>query len=98
MHLPRSTLYGPNQVRCQDECGSRLKRLDLLVIGTGRATEALSQNTKKLLNNMGIRVEVVNTRNAAAQYNLLAVERGIHEVSAALVPAGWKAEISRATK
>jgi hypothetical protein len=40
---------------------------------------------------MGIRVEVVSTRNAAAQYNLLAVERGIHEVAAALIPAGWKA-------
>jgi len=52
----------------------------------------LSPKTKKLLNDMGIRVEVVNTRNAAAQYNLLAVERGIHEVAAVLVPAGWKAE------
>jgi NADH dehydrogenase [ubiquinone] 1 alpha subcomplex assembly factor 3 len=74
------------------------KTLDLLVIGTGRATEVLSPNTKKLLNSMGIRVEVVDTRNAAAEYNLLAVERGIHEVAAALVPAGWKAEISRVTR
>jgi uncharacterized protein len=63
----------------------------LLVLGTGRATEALAAATKHRLSNMGIRVEVVSTRNAAAQYNLLAVERGIHEVAAALIPAGWKA-------
>jgi NADH dehydrogenase [ubiquinone] 1 alpha subcomplex assembly factor 3 len=68
---------------------------DLLVIGTGRATEALSPSTKKLLNGMGIRVEVADTRNAAAQYNLLAVERGTHEVAAALVPAGWKADVTK---
>jgi len=68
---------------------------DLLIIGTGRATEPLSPGTKKLLNDMGIRLEVVNTRNAAAQYNLLAVERGIHDIAAVLVPAGWKAEIPR---
>jgi NADH dehydrogenase [ubiquinone] 1 alpha subcomplex assembly factor 3 len=72
-------------------CWCRLNYIDLLVIGTGHTMEILSQNTRKLLNNMGIRVEVVNTRNAAAQYNLLAVERGIQEVAAALVPAGWKA-------
>jgi hypothetical protein len=95
VRLERLRLCGPNQVRYQRACCSQLKLLDLLVIGTGRTTEALSPNVKKLLNDMGIRVEVVNTRNAAAQYNLLAAERGIHEVAAALVPAGWKAEMAK---
>jgi uncharacterized protein len=39
---------------------------------------------------MGIRVEAMDTRNAAAQYNLLATERGVHEIAAALIPIGWK--------
>jgi uncharacterized protein len=95
VRLERSMLCGPNQVRYQLVYCSQLKFLDLLVIGTGRTTEVLSPKIKKLLNNMGIRVEVVNTRNAAAQYNLLAIERGIHEVAAALVPAGWTAAIAK---
>ena len=64
--------------------------LDLLIIGTGLSTVILSPTTRKLFNNMGIRVEVSDTRNAAAQYNLLATERGVNEVAALLVPAGWK--------
>jgi NADH dehydrogenase [ubiquinone] 1 alpha subcomplex assembly factor 3 len=38
-----------------------------------------------MINEMGLRVEVLDTRNAAAQYNLLATERGVHEVAAALI-------------
>jgi NADH dehydrogenase [ubiquinone] 1 alpha subcomplex assembly factor 3 len=64
--------------------------LDLLVIGTGAATQVLSPETRKTINEMGIRVEVSDTRNAAAQYNLLATERGVNEVGALLVPVGWK--------
>jgi len=63
---------------------------DLLVIGTGPSTQVLSPSTRKLLNNLGIRVEVSDTRNAAAQYNLLATERGVNEVGALMVPAGWQ--------
>jgi NADH dehydrogenase [ubiquinone] 1 alpha subcomplex assembly factor 3 len=37
-----------------------------------------------------MRVEVLDTRNAAAQFNLLATERGVSEVAAALIPIGWK--------
>ena len=51
----------------------------------------LSQETKRLVHEMGIRVEVLDTRNAAAQYNLLATERGVEQVAAALVPVGWRA-------
>ena len=63
---------------------------DLLIIGTGPSTVPISSATKKHINGLGIRIEVQDTRNAAAQYNLLATERGIHQVAAALVPMGWK--------
>jgi NADH dehydrogenase [ubiquinone] 1 alpha subcomplex assembly factor 3 len=39
---------------------------------------------------MGVRIEVQDTRNAAAQFNLLATERGVQQVAAALIPMGWK--------
>lgn len=38
---------------------------------------------------MGLRIEVLDTRNAASQFNLLATERGVQEVAAALVPIGF---------
>jgi len=37
-----------------------------------------------------MRVEVLDTRNAAAQFNLLATERGVADVAAALIPIGWE--------
>jgi hypothetical protein len=37
-----------------------------------------------------MRVEVLDTRNAAAQFNLLATERGVADVAAVLIPIGWK--------
>jgi hypothetical protein len=33
---------------------------------------------------------VLDTRNAAAQFNMLATERGVSEVAAALIPIGWQ--------
>lgn len=50
----------------------------------------LSPETKRHINSLGIRVDVQDTRNAAAQFNLLATERGVKNVAAALVPIGWK--------
>jgi NADH dehydrogenase [ubiquinone] 1 alpha subcomplex assembly factor 3 len=44
---------------------------------------------RKYLNDLGIRLEIQDTRNAAAQFNLLATERGVGQVAAALVPIGW---------
>lgn len=37
-----------------------------------------------------MRVEVLDTRNAAAQFNLLATERGVDDIAAVLIPVGWK--------
>ncbi|KAL2819373.1 hypothetical protein BDW59DRAFT_151537 [Aspergillus cavernicola] len=65
-------------------------RPDLLILGMGASVHPLSPETRKHINSLGIRVEVVDTRNAAAQFNLLATERGVSEVAAAMIPIGWK--------
>jgi len=63
---------------------------DLLIIGTGPSIIPISPATRKRINELGIRIEVQDTRNAAAQFNLLATERGVQQVAAALIPTGWK--------
>jgi uncharacterized protein len=50
----------------------------------------LSPDTRRAISELGIRVEILDTRNAAAQFNLLATERGVSEVAAALIPIGWR--------
>ncbi|KAL4937142.1 hypothetical protein BDV06DRAFT_203550 [Aspergillus oleicola] len=64
-------------------------RPDLLILGMGGSIMPLSPETRKHINSLGIRVEVVDTRNAAAQFNLLATERGVSEIAAAMIPIGW---------
>lgn len=63
---------------------------DLLILGTGPSIAPLSKESRQDLSDLGIRVEVQDTRNAAAQFNLLATERGVSQVVAALVPIGWR--------
>lgn len=63
---------------------------DLLILGTGPSIRPPSPKTRQYLHDLGIRLEVQDTRNAAAQFNLLATERGLTQVAAALVPVGWK--------
>jgi NADH dehydrogenase [ubiquinone] 1 alpha subcomplex assembly factor 3 len=62
---------------------------DLLIIGTGPSVYPIAPAVRKYLNDLGIRLEIQDTRNAAAQFNLLATERGVGQVAAALVPIGW---------
>lgn len=50
----------------------------------------ISPKTRQRINNLGIRIDIQDTRNAAAQFNLLATERGVESVAAALVPLGWR--------
>ncbi|KAF2265481.1 hypothetical protein CC78DRAFT_493394 [Lojkania enalia] len=63
---------------------------DLLIIGTGLHVIPIAPSVRTYLNDLGIRLEVQDTRNAAAQFNLLATERGVSQVAAALTPIGWK--------
>ena len=64
--------------------------LDMLVIGTGKHIRPLSPQTRQYLASLGMRVEAIDTRNAAAQFNLLATERGVSEIAGALIPIGWQ--------
>ena len=50
----------------------------------------ISPRVRQRLNSLGIRVDIQDTRNAAAQYNLLATERGLNAVAGALIPLGFK--------
>ncbi|KAK7737837.1 hypothetical protein SLS53_006458 [Cytospora paraplurivora] len=65
-------------------------RPDLLVLGLGPAIRPLSPATKRYLSSLGLRIEILDTRNAASQFNMLATERGVDEVAAALIPIGWR--------
>jgi NADH dehydrogenase [ubiquinone] 1 alpha subcomplex assembly factor 3 len=66
---------------------------DLLLLGTGSKLWMLSKSTREYLSSMlGVRVDVMDTGNASAAYNLLAQERGVDGgggVGAALLPLGW---------
>lgn len=63
---------------------------DLLILGVGAKMVPLSPATRTAIAKLGIRVEVQDTRNASAQFNLLATERGVGTVAAGLVPIGWR--------
>ena len=63
---------------------------DILILGLGVSTRPLSPETRDHITALGIRIELQDTRNAAAQFNLLATERGTTEVAAALLPVGWR--------
>lgn len=79
---------------CGDEAWGVLSLVwpkpDLLILGLGPSMAPLSPATRQYINSLGIRVDIQDTRNAAAQFNLLATERGVGDVAAALVPIGWR--------
>ena len=62
---------------------------DLVILGTGQRIVPLAKQSRERLQECGVRIEVLDTRNAASQYNLLVTERGTTEVVAALVPVGF---------
>ena len=61
----------------------------MLILGLGASIYPLAPETRKHIHSLGIRVDVQDTRNAAAQFNLLATERGVSNIAAALIPVGW---------
>ncbi|KAL2075692.1 hypothetical protein VTL71DRAFT_635 [Oculimacula yallundae] len=63
---------------------------DLLILGLGRDMRPISPRTRQFINSLGIRVDISDTRNAAAQFNLLATERGVSTIAAALIPMGFR--------
>lgn len=65
-----------------------VRRPDLLIVGTGKRIRRLSPRTVRCVAELGVRVEVLDTRNATAMFNMLAQERGVVDVAAALLPIG----------
>lgn len=63
---------------------------DLLILGQGPEIRPISPELRRYISSLGMRVEILDTRNAASQFNLLVTERGIDDVAAALIPIGWK--------
>lgn len=63
---------------------------DILILGLGPEIRPISPDLRRYISSLGMRVEILDTPNAAAQYNLLATERGVDEIAAALIPVGWK--------
>ena len=63
---------------------------DMVIIGTGHKLWQLSEQTKSLVNELGVKIDVMDTGNAAAAYNLLATERGTENITAALLPLDYK--------
>ncbi len=63
---------------------------DLLILGLGKEMRPISPRTRQFINSLGVRVDIQDTRNAAAQFNLLATERGITTIAAALIPMGFR--------
>ncbi len=66
---------------------------DLLLLGTGARLQMLSRPTRDYISRvLGLRVDVMDTANASAAYNLLAQERGVEGgggVGAVMLPLGW---------
>ncbi|GAA5912040.1 hypothetical protein JCM6882_002014 [Rhodosporidiobolus microsporus] len=59
-------------------------RPEILLVGTGTSTAFAPPSFKKYLNNLGIQVDILDSRNAASTYNLLSEEG--RRVAAALYP------------
>ncbi|KAF7879779.1 uncharacterized protein EAF02_007949 [Botrytis sinoallii] len=80
------------QFECGDEAWGVLRcvwpRPDLLILGLGKDMRPISPKTRAYINGLGIQIEIADTRNAAAQFNLLATERGVGSVAGALMPIG----------
>lgn len=60
------------------------------MLGLGPSIRPISPQLRNYISSMGMRVEILDTRNAAAQFNLMATERGVSNIAAALIPIGWK--------
>lgn len=65
-------------------------RPDILILGLGPENRPISPELRRHISSLGMRVEILDTRNAAAQFNLLVTERGVNDIAAALIPIGWK--------
>lgn len=63
---------------------------DLLILGMGPSVLPINKETRRHISELGVRLVVLSTEEAAAHYNLLATERGVWDVAAALIPREFK--------
>lgn len=70
---------------------------EILLLGTGKTISRTPPFLRKYLNQMGIQVDVMDTRNACATYNLLSEEgRRVAAALLPLLPRSWnKMEVPR---
>lgn len=83
----RYVVLGPRYAR---EVVRVLTVVDLLIIGFGAHTMPLSPATRKVAADLGLKVDLMDTRNAQSAFNMLATERGVENVAGALIPLGWE--------
>jgi NADH dehydrogenase [ubiquinone] 1 alpha subcomplex assembly factor 3 len=60
--------------------------LELLIVGCGRYNHPLNPQVRQFVKSIGMKLETVDSRNAASTYNILNEEGRI--VAAALLPYG----------
>lgn len=60
---------------------------DLYVVGLGSKSRLLSEKNLELFRDLGVRLEITDTKNAARNFDLLATERP-NQVGAILLPIG----------
>ncbi|GME88060.1 unnamed protein product [[Candida] boidinii] len=62
---------------------------ELLVIGLGAKPRLLSPETRKFFSNLGIKLEISDTKHSALNYDLLATERSPGLVGALILPPNF---------
>ncbi|CUS08765.1 unnamed protein product, partial [Tuber aestivum] len=62
---------------------------ELLIIGTGKRTLLLAPDDRRRIAELGVRVDIMDTGSAAAEFNLLATERG-GGIAGALLAGGFR--------
>jgi len=60
----------------------------MLIVGTGQKNLMIAPNTRNLVHQLGIRMEAMDTHNAASYYNLLAQERSGQTIAVAMLAIG----------
>lgn len=60
---------------------------EILVVGCGQRIQRVSPEVRDFLRSNGIKIEPVDTRNAAATFNILNEEG--RQVAVAMLPQGW---------
>ncbi|KAG6750225.1 hypothetical protein POTOM_047319 [Populus tomentosa] len=75
-----------NRSRLVSAYANSSKTLEILILGCGRYTQPLDPELRRFIRSTGMKLEAVDSRNAASTYNILNEEG--RSVAAALLPYG----------